>query len=340
MSQQAILECVPNFSEGRHPEVIEAIAEAVRRVGDASLLHVDTSPAAHRTVLTFAGPPDAVTEAAYLAIAKAAELIDMRSQEGVHPRIGATDVCPLVPLKGMSMDEADTYARALGNRVGNELGIPVYLYEHSASAPHRQALPDIRKGQYEGFAEKMKRPEWKPDFGPETFPPATGATIIGARKILVAFNISLETDDVSVARQIAARLRSAGHMLAGQRVPGLLPMTRSIGWYMADYRQAQVSFNLLDYHVSTPLQAFEACRQAAAEMGVRIAGSEVIGLIPEECMLEAGRFALRHHGLKTDEPKEVLVAEAIRHLGLDRLKDFEPGQKILEWSLAHAGLYL
>ncbi|MBS1615772.1 MAG: glutamate formimidoyltransferase [Bacteroidetes bacterium] len=340
MSQQAILECVPNFSEGRRPEVIEALADAVRSVQDACLLHVDPSPAANRTVLTFAGPPTAVTEAAYRAIAKAAERIDMRSQEGVHPRIGATDVCPLIPLTGMSMEEADACARALGQRVAAELNIPVYLYEHSATAPYRRALPDIRKGQYEGLAEKMKRPEWKPDFGPDVFNPACGATIIGARNILVAFNISLETAEVSTALHIASRLRASGHLQSGQRIPGLLPMTRSIGWFMADYNQVQVSFNLLDYTVTSPLQAFEACRQAAAELGVRIAGSEVIGLIPEICMLEAGRFALRHQGLPSDAPKEVLAEEAIRYLGLNRLKAFNPQQKILEWSLAHAGLYL
>lgn len=340
MSQQAILECVPNFSEGRNPELIEALADAVCNVPDAHLLHVDRSSAANRTVLTFAGAPAAVTQAAFQAIVKAAELIDMRHQTGVHPRIGATDVCPLIPLAGMSMEDADACAKALGKRVAEATGIPVYLYEYSASAPHRRALPDIRKGQYEGFAEKMKHPEWKPDFGPEVFNPASGATIIGARNILVAFNISLETDDVSIATRIAARLRSSGNLQSGKRVPGLLPQTRSIGWFMADYRQAQVSFNLLDYKVTSPLQAFEACRQAASEFGVRIAGSEVIGLIPEACMLEAGCFALRHQGMPEDAPKSELAEEGIRYLGLNLLKDFDPQQKILEWSLAHAGLYL
>jgi glutamate formiminotransferase/formiminotetrahydrofolate cyclodeaminase len=340
MSKQAILECVPNFSEGRRPEVIEAIAAAVRSVEGAKLLHTDTSPAANRSVLTFAGAPAAVGEAAFRAIAKAAELIDMRSQAGVHPRIGATDVCPLVPLSGMSMEEAHAVAEALGSRVGNELGIPVYFYEYSAKAEHRRALPDIRKGQYEGFAEKMLLPEWAPDFGPRAFTPKSGATIIGARKLLVAFNVSLDTDDVTVATRIAARLRTSGRMAGSQRAPGLLPQTRAIGWFMADYRQAQVSFNLLDYRVTSPLQAFEACKAAAHDMGVGIAGSEVIGLMPEACMLEAGAFARRSKGQSSDVAREQLVHEAILHLGLDRLKPFDPQEKILEWALAAAGLYL
>jgi glutamate formiminotransferase/formiminotetrahydrofolate cyclodeaminase len=340
MNEPAILECVPNFSEGRRPEVIEAIASAVRSAEGAKLLHIDTSPAANRTVLTFAGVPQAVEEAAFRAIGMAAKLIDMRSQAGVHPRIGATDVCPLVPLSGMSMDDAKVIAESLGRRVGEELGIPVFLYEHSAKAAHRRALPDIRKGQYEGFAEKIKLPEWVPDFGPVAFTPRSGATIIGARGLLVAFNISLNTDDVSIATRIAAKLRSIGRLREGQRVPGLLKQTRAIGWFMADYRQAQVSFNLLDYHVTSPLQAFEACKEAAREYGVGIAGSEVIGLIPEACMLEAGAFALRSKGQSPDVAPELLVHEAIIHLGLDRLKPFAPQEKILEWALAAAGLYL
>jgi glutamate formiminotransferase/formiminotetrahydrofolate cyclodeaminase len=238
------------------------------------------------------------------------------------------------------MDEANTYAEQLGKRVGLELGIPVYLYEHSAKAAHRRALPTIRKGQYEGFAEKMSLPNWAPDYGPKTFTPKSGATVIGARDILVAFNISLDTDDVRIANKIASRLRSSGYIEKGVRTEGLLPMTRSIGWYMADYRQAQVSFNLLDYRVTSPLQAFEACKEAARELGVGLAGSEVIGLIPEDCMLEAGVFAMRSRGEEPIMENELLVHEAIAHLGLSRLKPFPAQEKILEWALARAGLYL
>lgn len=339
---QPILECVPNFSEGRDPVKIEAIATAIRSVEGAHLLHVDSSPAAHRTVMTFAGAPGAVLEAAFRAIGKAAELIDMTQQEGVHPRIGATDVCPLVPLAGLSMEDVVAFSKQLGERVGNELNIPVYLYEYSAAADHRRALPDIRKGQYEGFAAKMQTPEWVPDYGPKIFTEQTGATVLGGRDVLVAFNISLDTDDVRKAEFIARRVRESGYyrMVDDERVhiPGLLPKTRAIGWYMADYRQAQVSLNLLDHRICSPLKAFEACANIAEEIGVSLAGSEVIGLIPEECLLEAGSFSLMRKGMNMAMDKQLLVHEAIGYLGLNRLKPFEPREKVLEYALQQAGL--
>jgi glutamate formiminotransferase len=337
-----LLECVPNFSEGRDAAAIEAIAAAIRSVPGCALLHIDQSPAANRTVMTFAGEPAAVVEAAYQGIAQAARSIDMSRQEGVHPRIGATDVCPLVPLGGMSMADAIEWSRVLGSRVGGELGIPVYLYEYSAAAAHRRALPDIRKGQYEGFAEKMLRPEWAPDFGPASFTPASGATVIGARDILVAFNISLNSTDLTLATHIASRLRSSGFIehAAGEkrRVSGRLLKTRAIGWHMADYNQAQVSINLLDYRVTSPLAAWEACRELAEAEGVTLAGSEVIGLVPEECLLEAGAFALRKTGKSTALPAAMLVHEAVRYMGLDKLKAFPAQEKVLEYALREAGL--
>jgi len=332
-----VLECVPNFSEGRDPEKIAAIAAAIRAVPGVALLHIDTSAAANRTVMTFAGAPQAVTDAAFAAIQKAAEVIDMTTQEGVHPRIGATDVCPLVPLQGLTMEAANAYAQQLGERVGTTLGIPVYLYEHSAKNEHRRALPDIRKGQYEGFAEKIKLPEWAPDYGPLVFTPSSGATVIGARDILVAFNISLDTKDVSIANAIAAQLRTRGSIRIenGQtiKVPGLLPKTRAIGWYMADYEQAQVSLNLLDYRITSPLQAFEACKNLAEQMGITIAGSEVIGLIPETCLLEAGVFSMMKKGNAVAQEQELQIHEAIRYMGLDRLKPFEAQERVLEYNL-------
>ena len=271
------------------------------------------------------------------AIQKAAEVIDMTAQQGVHPRIGATDVCPLIPLAGMTMAEADYYAQQLGQRVGEELGIPVYLYEHSQLLPYRQALPDIRKGQYEGFAEKITQPEWAPDFGPLIFTPASGATVIGARNILVAFNISLNTRDVTIAEAIAKQLRTRGFTLNEggnkKKVPGLLPKTRAIGWYMTDYQQAQVSINLLDYRITSPLKAFDACKELAEKLGATVTGSEVIGLIPEACLLEAGTKA---NGNQHDTT--ALVAAGIRYLGLDNLKPFPPAQKVLEYALQAAGL--
>lgn len=335
------MECVPNFSEGRDAVKIGAIADAIRGVAGVRLLHIDSSPSANRTVMTFAGAPESVTEAAFRAISKAAELIDMRGQEGVHPRIGATDVCPLVPLYNMSMDEANEYAIALAERVATGPGIPVYLYEYSARHEHRRALPDIRKGQYEGFAEKIKKPEWKPDFG-AAFNPATGATVIGVREILVAFNIGLNTNDVSKANYIAERIRERGFWDISsekpRKIPGLLPRVRAIGWYMADYDCAQVSLNLLDYRQSSPLKAWEACSALAQQIDVAPEGSEVIGLIPERCLLEAGAFVCLQQQQPVPEDKQLLIHYAIELLGLARYKAFHEQEKVLEYALAHAGL--
>jgi len=336
-----ILECVPNFSEGSDKNKINAIAESIRAVEGAHLLHIDISPSANRTVMTFAGYPEAVTEAAFQAIRTAGELIDMRHQSGVHPRIGATDVCPLVPLYNMTMDEATDCAKRLGARVGTELSIPVYLYEYSAAKEHRRALPDIRKGQYEGFAEKIRLPDWAPDYGNE-FNPAAGATVIGARDILVAFNIALDSKDISKATYIAERIRERGYWETAdgkkKRINGLLPKVRAIGWYMADYNCAQVSLNLLDYKESSPLKAWEACVALAREVGTSTAGSEVIGLIPERCLLEAGSFVCLEEGKEVPKDNQLLIHYAIELLGLNKLKPFEEQEKVLEYALAHAGL--
>lgn len=336
-----ILECVPNFSEGKDLNKINTIANAIKSVTGVALLHIDISAAANRTVMTFAGEPEPVVEAAYKAIKTAAELIDMREQAGVHPRIGATDVCPLVPLAGLTMEDAIMWAAKLGSKVGEELNIPVYMYEHSTAAPHRRALPDIRKGQYEGFAEKMQSSEWSPDYGPATFTPQSGATVIGARDILVAFNISLATRDVAKANYIAARIREAGHIenIDGvkKRIPGLLPKLRAIGWYTSDFECAQVSMNLLDFRITSPLKVWEACSLLAKEVDVALVGSEVIGLIPERCLLEAGSYTYLKDGKEVPEEKELLVRAAINLLGLDKVKPFDPQEKILEYALNNAG---
>ncbi len=336
-NREPVLECVPNFSEGRDPAKIAAIADEIRSVHGAQLLHVDTSPAANRTVMTIAGAPGAVVEAAYRAIRKAASVIDMRLQDGVHPRIGATDVCPLVPLYNMEMEEAVAYARLLAGRVGQELQIPVYLYEYAATTPYRRALPDIRRGQYEGLAGKMMQPDWKPDYGPAVFAPSYGATVIGARDILVAFNISIDTKDVGKAVYIAERIRERGFVRrdggARMRVPGLLPRVRAIGWYMDDFECAQVSMNLLDYRASSPLQVWEACRQLAEEVGVSLVGSELIGLMPETCLLEAGSYSYKQQKEPAPSDKALLSAAGIRYLGLDQVKPFDPEEKILEHAL-------
>lgn len=337
-----ILECVPNFSEGRDLVKIEAIASAIREVEGVVLLHIDISPAANRTVITFAGMPEAVVEAAFRAIKKAAELIDMRQQVGVHPRIGATDVCPLVPLYNMQMEEVIAYADALAQRVGNDLNIPVYLYEYAAKQAHRRALPDVRKGQYEGFGEKIKQAEWLPDYGPTTFNTATGATVIGARDVLVAFNIGLATQAVEKANYIASRIRERGYFVDDngkrKRVAGLLPKVRAIGWFMADYNHAQVSFNLLDYRHSSPLKVWQTCQSLANDMDIALHGSEVIGLIPERCLLEAGSYTYLQQQELPPAEKQLIIHRAIQLLQLDRLKPFEPQEKILEYALFQAGL--
>lgn len=266
----------------------------------------------------------------------------MRLQEGVHPRIGATDVCPLVPLNGMSMEEAVRWAQKLGARIGNELEVPVYLYEYAAAAAHRRALPDIRKGQYEAFAEKMKQEGWLPDYGPAIFRPSTGATVLGARNILVAFNISIDTKDVTRAQYIADRIRERGYVKTedGRRikVPGILPALRAIGWYMDDFGTAQVSMNLLDYQLTSPLKVWEACTALAAEAGVSLIGSELIGLMPESCLLEAGSYVYMRAGQQPPAEPHLLVHAAIELLGLNRVKPFDPQEKVLEYALRKAGL--
>jgi glutamate formiminotransferase/formiminotetrahydrofolate cyclodeaminase len=322
-----ILECIPNFSEGQNEVTLHKIATAIASVADVFLLHQDVSPAAHRTVFTFAGAPEAVVEAAFRAIKVAAECIDMRKQLGVHPRIGATDVCPLVPLYGMTMDEANEYAQQLAARVGVELGIPVFMYEFSQAKSYRKALPQIRKGQYEGLKEKMQNADWQPDYGPTQLNETSGATVIGARNILVAFNISLNTKDVAIAHWIASEMRANAQSIYA------LPKLRAIGWYMADYEQAQVSFNLLDYNTTSPLHVWERCKALAAEKNVALIGSEVIGLIPEICLLEAGTFVQQAMGSEHAE-KTVIIAQAIDYMGLNRLKPFLPEEKILEKVLA------
>lgn len=341
-SRNPVLECIPNFSEGRDPGKIAALENAIRSVKGVSLLHTDISPAANRTVMTFAGPPAAVTEAAFRAVQKAKEVIDMREQKGVHPRIGATDVCPFVPLYHLTMEDAVDSTQKFAEQVGKELDIPVYLYEYSARLPGRKALPDIRKGQYEGFADKMKYPEWTPDFGPAYFPPSSGALVTGARDILVAFNIGLQTKDIQIAERLARRIREKGGMIEEhgirKKVDGRLTKVRAIGWYMADYQQAQVSFNLLDYRETSPLKVWETCRELAEAEGISLSGSEVIGLIPEGCLLEAGAFALQEKGMQAVQEKTVLLEQAIALLGLNKLKPFIPEEKVLEYTLINAGL--
>src|SRR5262245_44358257 len=285
-----LIECVPNFSEGRNPGVIDAITREIAGTPGAVLLGVEPGAATHRTVVTFAGPPEAVEQAAFRAVARAAELIDMTRHAGEHPRMGATDVCPFVPMRGATMEDCIELARRVGRRVGDELGIPVYLYGAAASRPERRRLPDIRKGEYEALRDKLARPEFAPDFGPAAFNARSGATAIGARPFLIAWNVNLATRDKRLANRIAAELRETGKPRrdgAGQlvrdakgelvRAPGRFGELQGGGWYIEEYGRAQISFNLLDYRVTSLHAVFDACREVAGGLGVRVTGSELVG---------------------------------------------------------------
>jgi glutamate formiminotransferase/formiminotetrahydrofolate cyclodeaminase len=349
----ALIECVPNFSEGRDPDVIRRITERIASVDGAALLHVDPGKATNRTVVTFAGAPDAVVEAAFRAIALAAELIDMRQHTGEHPRMGATDVCPLVPIAGITMEETAAYARRLGERVGRELGIPVYLYEAAQPDPARKNLAVIRAGEYEGLARKQADPAWQPDFGPAAFNPKSGATVIGARDFLVAYNVNLNTTSTRRANAVAFDVREAGrprregHPLTGKVVtgadgqpvmlPGTLKAVKAIGWFIPEYGVAQVSMNLTNLAV-TPLHAAfdEVCRAAEAR-GLRVTGSELVGLVPLAALLEAGRHYLRRQQRSLGVSEAELVRLAVRSMGLDELAPFVPAQRVIEYRLRDAG---
>lgn len=328
--EQPLLECVPNFSEGRNPERIETIAASIRQVEGVNLLHVDPGFDANRTVMTFVGAPLAVVEAAFQAIKTAAQVIDMRQHQGAHPRIGATDVCPLVPINGLSMPEVVNLAQQLGQRVGAELNIPVYLYEYAATAPHRRNLAHIRQGEYEGLAAKIVQPEWYPDYGPTEGPFPAGATVLGPRKFLIAYNVNLNTKDQKVAQRIAEKVRESGYVQRDengikQHFPGRCPGVKAIGWYMPTYGKAQVSMNITDLD-QTPLHlAFEACREEAQRLGFEVTGSELIGLAPRRVFLEAGQYFAPY---ETDPDR--LIEVTIAHLGLRELGGFERGQRILE----------
>ncbi len=349
--RDALVECVPNFSEGRDTAVIRRITDAIEGVDEVRLLNTDPGQATNRTVVTFVGPPDAVLEAAFRGIATAAEVIDMRHHRGEHPRIGATDVCPLVPIRGITMEETVELARRLGERVGRELGIPVYLYEYAASRPERRNLAAIRQGEYEGLAQKLRDPQWQPDFGPAEFNPRSGATVIGARDFLVAYNVNLNTTSVRRANAVAYDIREKGRPLRqgdpltgeivrdekGEPVwiPGSLKAVKAIGWYIEEYGIAQISINLTNLRV-TPLHiAFEeACRRAEAR-GLRVTGSEIVGMVPLQVILDAGRYFLAKQQRSLGVSEAELVKIAIRSLGLNDVTPFDPKQKIIEYILAN-----
>ena len=345
-----LVECVPNFSEGRNRAVIDAIAAAIFGVSDVKLLDVDPGADTNRTVYTFVGTPEGVREAAFQAARRALELIDMSVHAGAHPRIGAMDVCPVVPISDVTMDECVEIARAIGARIGGELKLPVYFYEHAATSDARRSLADIRAGEYEGLPRKLQDPAWQPDCGPAVFNPRFGATVVGAREFLIAYNVNLNTRDRKLANEIALNIREGGRLKrdAGGnplhdddgtplKVPGRLKAVRAIGWYIEQYRQAQVSINLTSFRVSPLHVVFEAAREEAERLGLIVTGSELVGLTPLEPMIEAGRFYLRKQGRSAGVPERELVEMAVRSLGLGQLAPFDPDKKIIEYQFRKAG---
>jgi glutamate formiminotransferase/formiminotetrahydrofolate cyclodeaminase len=321
-----IVECVPNFSEGRDPAVIEAIAEAVRGTPGCTLLDVDPGRSTHRTVYSFVGGREAVVEAALAAARVARARIDMRRHRGEHPRLGALDVCPFVPVAGVSMEECVALAREFARRLADELGVPVYLYEEAASQPHRKSLRQIRAGEYEGLADKLRQPEWQPDFGPPDFLPEWGATVTGARFFLIAYNVNI-LGTREQAHRIALDVREQGR---GPGQPGVLRAVKAIGWWVEEYGLAQVSMNLDDFTVTPPHVAFEACREAAQRLKVGVAGSEIVGLVPREALLKAAHHYMEREGLFLVEERQK-VRLAVERLGLGSLSPFEPDKRVIEY---------
>ncbi len=333
-----IIECVPNFSEGRDKKVIAQIVDAIDLTDGVSVLNVDSGKAANRTVVTFVGNPKAVVEAAYRGIKKAAELIDMSQQKGEHPRMGATDVCPLVPVANISMEETVKYADQLAERVGNELEIPVYCYEFNARIEERESLAYCRSGEYEALPKKIEKTEWKPDFGPVQFNEKAGATVIGARNFLVAYNINLNTKSVEIAKKIAAELRESGRLVkdaSGKfiRIPGKIKKLRAIGWYIEDFGCAQVSMNLIDIKATPVYLAYEEVKMSAEKYGVKVTGSEQIGLIPLQAILETGKYFLQKQNKSTAVSDNEIINCAVHELGLNELAPFDPSRRIIEYLL-------
>lgn len=341
-----LVECVPNFSEGRDRSVIDAIARAISGVSGVRLLDVDAGADTNRTVYTFVGTPDAVAEAAFRGAAAASQLIDMSKHLGAHPRMGALDVCPIVPVSGVTMDQCVELARALGRRMAEALALPVYFYEYAATRPERRNLADIRAGEYEGLRKKLADPAWAPDAGPAAFNARLGATVVGAREFLIAYNVNVNTREQKLANEVALNIREAGRLkrdAKGQvvtdadgrelRVPGRLKAVKAIGWTIEQYRQAQVSINLLSYRTTPLHEVFETTREEAAKLGLVVTGSELVGLTPLEPLVEAGRHYLRKQGRSTGLPERELVELAIQSLGLAQLSPFDPDKRIIEYAV-------
>ena len=351
-----LVECVPNFSDGRDRKVIDAIAAAITSVDGVTLLDVDPGVSTNRTVMTFVGAPDVVVEAAVRAGRASVEHIDMSRHHGAHPRFGAMDVCPFVPVRDITMAEVVELAREAGRRLGDEVGLTVFLYEQAATSPGRKNLADVRHGEYEGLPARLTDREWQPDFGPATFNPRSGATAVGAREFLVAYNVNLNTTSTRRANAVAfdvrerGRVRRLGDPLTGEVVrgadgepewePGMLPGVKAIGWFIEEYGICQVSMNLTDISVTPIHVAFDAAAEHAAARGMRATGSEIVGLVPLRAMLDAGKHYLSRQQRSLGIPDEEIVHIAVRSLGLDDVAPFEPRERIIEWRLADEGLGL
>ncbi|MFN5829528.1 MAG: glutamate formimidoyltransferase [Bacteroidota bacterium] len=344
-----LIECVPNFSEGNDLGIINQITAEIEATEGVKLLNVDPGKATNRTVVTFVGTPNAVVEAAFKAIKKAGELIDMRKHKGEHPRMGATDVCPFIPISNISMEETAQYAQQLAQKVGSELNLPVYLYEEAKADKKRSNLSVIRAGEYEGFFKKIKDPNWKPDFGPNEFDALRGATVIGARDFLVAYNVNLNTTSTRRANSIAFDVREAGRVkregdpITGKivtdehgnpvSIPGTLKAVKAIGWYIEEYGIAQISMNLTNINITPVHVAFDEVCKKANERGIRVTGSEIVGLIPLKAMLDAGKYFLEKQQRSTGVSEKELIKIAVKSMGLDELSPFNPNERIIEYLL-------
>ena len=342
-----LIECVPNFSEGRNMDIIKQITDAIESVDGIKLLDVDPGAATNRTVVTIVGEPEPVMDAAILGMKKAKELIDMSKHHGAHPRFGATDVCPLVPVANITMEETVEYARQLAKRAGEELDYPIYCYEFAALSPERKNLAHVRSGEYEALENKLKEDEWKPDFGPATFCPKSGATAISARNFLVAFNVNLNTTSTRRANAIAfdvrerGRVKRTGHPITGKpaldengakiMVPGSLKSVKAIGWFIEEYGIAQISMNLTDISITSVHEAYDEVYKKAFERGIRVSGSELVGVIPLDAMLEAGKYFLTKQNRSLGVSHEELIKVAVKSMGLDDLKPFDPRKNIIEY---------
>ena len=342
-----IVECVPNFSEGRDLKIIDQITNAIKSVKGAFLLDVDPGADTNRTVVTFVGDPDSAMEAAFQAIKKASQLIDMSKHHGAHPRMGATDVCPFVPVSGVTMDDCVEYAKKVGKRVGEELGIPIYLYEYAASKPEWKNLAEIRKGEYEGLAAREGDKYWNPDFGPNKFNAKSGATAISAREFLIAYNINLNSRDKKKAHDLAISIREKGRFkrdTTGKLVKdkngnkilqsGLFKHCKAVGWYIDEYNRAQISINLTNYKITPPHLVLEKVRELAKEKGIQVTGSELVGLISKEAVLMAGKYYLNQLGESAGIPEKMIIETAVQSMGLDDLSSFDINEKVIEYAIA------